>query len=113
MGRVVGSAAAIKAIRNHRSDHEPEPVRIDHAVRIGVGDYLAQRGMEAHVTRLAQSLVRLANQPELGKVHGDFRRPVARSVINDDDFRRTKRLLLQGGKAAPDMARLVVTRDDN
>ncbi len=86
MRGVVGTAAAIEAALDHRAHHEGEPVRIDHAVRIGVGDQVAARSVHPDVAGGAESPVGLANQAELGEVHRDFGGAIARAVIDDDDF---------------------------
>ena len=60
-------------------------MRIDHAVRIGVGDDLTARGLHPDVARHAQPLVGLANEAELGEA-GDFGGGIARAVIDYHDF---------------------------
>ncbi len=61
-------------------------MRVDDAVRVGVGNELAARRMHPDVARDAQALVGLADEAKLGKVHRDVGGAVARAVIDDDDF---------------------------
>ncbi len=75
--RVVRSAASVEIAFDHRADHQRQPMRIDDAVRIGVRDYFAARRLHPDVARDAQSLVGLANETELRKVHRDVSGAIA------------------------------------
>ena len=86
MRRVVGAAASVEILFGKRANHQRKPMRVDYAVRIGIGDEVAARRMQADITRDAEALVGLADEAELGEVHRDFGGAIARAVINDDDL---------------------------
>ncbi len=88
-------------------------MRIDDAVRIGVGDNLATRGLHPDIARDAEALVGLANQAELREVHRDFRGRIARAVIDDDHLEVRVVELFQRLQARTHGALRVVSADDD
>ena len=113
MRRVVGSAASVEILFDDRAHHQRQPMRIDDAIGIGVGDDFAARRVHPDVARDAEALVGLADQPELGKVHRDFRGTIARAVIDDDDFEIGIIELAQRLEARAHRALRVVRADDD
>ena len=86
MRRVVRAAASVEIVFDDRAHHQRQPVRVDDAVGVGVGDEFAARRMHPDVARDAQALVGLADEAKLGEVHRDVGGAVARAVVDDDHF---------------------------
>jgi hypothetical protein len=84
--REIGSAARRQPSLLHAADEIGQPVGIGDAIAVGIGDDRAGRRLCADVARDAESLVRLADDPAIGKPLGDFEGAVPRAVIDDDDL---------------------------
>ena len=74
-------------ITAHKSANEIiEPIRINHAVRIGVGEYFTLGGGGARIAGVTQTLIALRNVAHPWELRCDVRCIVGRSVIDQNDL---------------------------
>ena len=84
--RDVRTAHARVIAAHERADQIVEPVRIGHAVGVGVGEHFALGRGRAGVARVAQAVVVLPDVANVRKTRRDLRRVIGRAVIDQDDF---------------------------
>ena len=68
---------------------------------------------QSSIARRRQSLIRLPDQPNVGKPIDDRIRVIGRSVINDKDLERPLRLREHTADCLSQKVRMVVCRDNN
>ena len=71
---------------DERADEVIEPVRIRHAVGVGVGEHFALGRGRAGVARVTQAVVVLLDVADLRKARRDLRRVIGRAVVDQDHF---------------------------
>ena len=68
------------------ADEIIEPIRIDHAVRIGIGEHVPLGSAGAGIAGVAQSLIVLMNVAHPWELRSDVRCIVGRSVIDQNNL---------------------------
>ena len=111
--RDVRSADARVVAREERPDQVIEPVRVGHAVAVGVGNDLAGGVGGADITRDAESHVRLMDCPHPRVMGDDLARVVLGPVVDKNDFVVGIVQLLERAEAGLEGLTAVVTADDD
>ena len=84
--RDVRSADARVIAAHQRADQIVEPIRIGHAVGVGVGKNFALGRGGAGVACVAQAVVVLPDVTDVRETSRDLRCVIGRTVVNQDDF---------------------------
>ncbi len=85
-GHAIRAADGHRIAAKKRLNEIVQPVGLDSNVGVDIGHDLAGRGARPDVARNAQTAARNANQPNVRKAAGDFRRRIRRAVVDDDGF---------------------------